>query len=136
MALKLLTGTNAAIDIGFGGSPVSVKCFFGRWRLAINAQAFGQTTFCSGGWVVEALGLKQGALTLGGYASTGNAYSDPLALFAAAPVAGILTADTANTISGSFNPTTDAIELVAAANSGRDVDMRSTSALTTAWVIM
>lgn len=136
MALVLVNGTSALTDFTLGaGSGVSVKCIFGRITATFNRRSFEQTTFCSGGWVVEIMGMKQITFDLSGFVSEGNAYSDPSALFATStPVAFVFTADTGCTYTGSGNAITDSETLTAAADSARNLQIRSSGSVTVAWV--
>jgi hypothetical protein len=134
MSLALLHGSNSAIDISLGGT--SVKCSFARWIATITRGSTRTTTFCSGGWVEEQPGDKQLLARLDGYASKGVAYSDVLVwVTAAASIAVVLTADTSCTLTFQANVFEDGIELVASNNSGRGVSLRSTGAVTSAWVV-
>jgi hypothetical protein len=139
MALTLLDGTTAAIDftLAFSGSnQVSVKCAFSRISARMQRGFTDRTTFCSTGWVEEIPGMKQLLMSLAGYASKGTAYSDPLALFSDnVPRPFLFTADTGCTLTGNANAVSDGVDLVAAANSGRGIDLRSHGPVTSAWVV-
>jgi hypothetical protein len=137
--LALLDGTTAAIDmtLAFSGTnQVSVKCAFNRISARMNRGFTDRTTFCSTGWVEEIPGMKQLLISLAGYASKGTPYSDPLALFSDnVPRPFLFTADTSCTLSGNAHAASDGVDLVAAANSGRGIDLRSTGPVTSAWVV-
>lgn len=79
--------------------------------------------------------MKQMSGSLVGFGSKGVAFSDPLIWFTAAPTAFIGTFDTSCTLTGNVNVFGDGISVVAAANSGRSVDFRSTAAIVSAWVV-
>jgi hypothetical protein len=132
--LSLLHGSNSAIDISM--ATVSVRCSFARWIATITRGSTRTTTFCSAGWVEEQPGDKQLLARLDGYASKGVSYSDVLVwVTSATAIAVILTADTGCTLTFNANVFEDGIELVASNNSGRGVSMRSTGAVTSAWVV-
>lgn len=133
MALELLHGSLASIDISLGGT--SVKCVFSRWMATIVRGATAATTFCSGGWVEEQPGMRQLLARLDGFASKGTAYSNPLTYITATdtiPV--VLTADMGCTLTFEGNVFEDGIELNAAANGGRGISLRSSGAVVAAWV--
>lgn len=135
MALSIITGSLATHDVTMGGS--SVKCGFGRMAMQIVRSATRSTTFCSSGFVEEIPGEKQGVGSLLGYVVKGVAWADPLVwVNASAPVAMVMTADAGPcTLSANVNVFSDGIDLVAAANSGRNVDFRTTGPVTSAWIV-
>jgi hypothetical protein len=135
MALAILTGSNTTTDISLGGT--SVKCGFGRVAAQIVRGAFRTTTFCSGGWVAEIPGERQLVGSLLGYSIVGVAYADPLIWVTDEDgVAMIITAQTGATITFTANVFSDGLDLVAAANSGRNVDFRSTGTVSTVWPVV
>ncbi len=134
MALTLLSGTSANIDISLAGA--SVKCSFGMWSATFVRSATRTTTFCSGGWVEEQPGDKQLLFRLDGYAGKGVAHTDPsIYVTASSTTAVILTADTGCTLTFAGNVFEDGVQLVAAANSGRSISGRSSGSVTTAWTV-
>lgn len=141
MALKLLDGTNAVIDIASkvliaDASAISMKCIASQISFTFRRPTTPKTTFCGNGWVDGTPGNKQMFAVVGGFMSTGAKYSDPLAFFTEQlGVTFTITADTSNTITGTWIETEDASTLVAAANSGRSMAFESSGVVTTAWVI-
>lgn len=133
-ALTLLHGSQSTIDVTIESA--SIKCAFARWIATITRGSTRTTTFCSGGWVEEQPGDKQLLCRLDGYASKGTSFSDPLVwVTASATVSIVLTADTGCTLTFEGNVFEDGIELVASNNSGRGVSLRSSGAVSSAWVI-
>jgi hypothetical protein len=138
MALELLEGTTAAIDltVEFGGTPASLKAAFNYISARMQRGFFDQTTFASDGWVSETCGMRQCLIHADGYASKGTPFSDPLELFSDnVPRAVVFTADTGCTITGDYLAASDGIGMRAAANSDRGIDLRSRGAVTSAWVV-
>lgn len=134
MAVQIITGSNANIDISIANT--SVKCAFASWSFTLTRGATSATTFCSSGWVSEIPGMKQGVGSLIGYSTKGVAYSDPsIWVTSASSLAVILTADTNCSFTMSANFFSDGADLVAAANSARGVSFRSDGVVTTAWVV-
>lgn len=135
MALAILTGTNTNIDVNMNAA--SVKCGFGRVAAQIVRGGFRTTTFCSGGWISEVPGERQLVGSLLGYTLTGVAYADPLVWVTdddGVPM--IITATTAATLTFTANIFSDGLDLVAAANSGRSVDLRSTGTVSSVWPVV
>lgn len=134
MAMSILTGSLSTTDVTLGGA--SVKCGFGRLSCQFVRQATSSITFCTSGWVAEIPGMKQMIGSLIGYVTKGVAWSDPLVwINSATPVAFVGTADTDCEITASINVFADGVDLVAAANSARGVDFRSTGEVETDWVV-
>lgn len=133
MALSLITGSLSTTDISM--ATVSIKCISAQMALAFSRQSTSATTFCSSGWVEEIPGMKQMSGSIAAFGSKGVAYSDPLVWFTAGPTAFIGTADTACTLTGNINVFGDGITLVAAANSTRPIDFRSTGAIVSSWTV-
>lgn len=134
MALALITGSNANIDISV--ATISIKCLFARWAMQITAGSTSATTFCSTGWVKEIKGMLQGVGSFAGYTSKGFSASDPLVwVTASSPLAFVGTVDTSCTLSSNINVFSDGVDIVAAANAGRGVDWRTDGAVTSAWVV-
>jgi hypothetical protein len=135
MALAILTGSNSTTDVSM--ATVSVKCGFGRVAAQIVRGGFRTTTFCTGGWVAEVPGERQLVGSLLGYTITGVAYADPLIWVTDDDgVAMIITAMTGATLTFTANVFSDGIDLVAAANSGRNVDFRSTGTVSSVWPVV
>lgn len=134
MAIALLDGTNAAIDVTI--ATVSIKAMAAAWTARMLRDFFEQTTFASGGWRARVPGMKQCLVSVAGFSSKGISMSDPLALFATqAPMASVYTADTSCSITGNFHYGSDEHSYVAAGNSGRVIAGESYGPVTTAWVI-
>jgi len=77
MALSLLDGTNAAIDmvITIASATNSVKCSFGYMSADVVREFTEKTTFCSSGWRSRQPGMKQVVGHLDGFVSKGAAKS-------------------------------------------------------------
>lgn len=139
MALALLDGSNAAIDVNFsipGGSATSFKNIAAVWTARINRDFTEATTFASGGWRSRTPGMRQLIGSLAGFASKGWAGADPLVLMSLqAAIAIVLTADTGCTYTFTGHVGSDETTLVAAANSGRIITFESVGVVVTAWVI-
>jgi hypothetical protein len=135
MALSIITGSLATTDMTI--ATVSVKCAFGRMALQFVRGGFRTTTFCSASWVEEVGGEIQGVGSLLGYTTKGWASASPLAwITAPAPIAFVMTADTSCTLTGLLNVFSDGLDLVAQANSGRNVDFRTSNTVAAAWVVV
>lgn len=141
MALKLLDGTTAAIDITSkilvaDASETSMKCIASQVSFTFRRPTTPKTTFCGTGWASGTPGNKQMFAVVGGFMSTGADYSDPLAFFTEQTgVAFTLTADTGSTVTGTWIETEDASTLIAAANSGRSMAFESQGVVSTTWIV-
>lgn len=137
MALQLLDGTNATIDISFNA--ISYKCVASYWSADLDRQFFESTVFCSGGWVDEIGGKKQLIGRMDGFASSGYAGSDPLALFntsfQSTGFPFVLTANTGCYISGNANASRVHTGMRAALQSEFAIDFKSKGAVTTVWIV-
>jgi hypothetical protein len=134
MAYAFLDGTNAAIDGSFGGS--SIRNIAGVWSARIAREFFERTVFASGIWKQRQPGMMQLTGVFGKFATKSGVLSDPMALMTStAPIAVVLTADTACTYSFSGHVGSDDQTLVAAANAYGAVAYESYGTVTTAWVV-
>lgn len=133
MALVILNGTTASADISF--ATVSLKCAFSYMSFDFVREMFEQTTFCSSGWRSRIPGMKQLLGRLDGFATTGAAFSDPLAyMTTTVPVAIVATLDTSCTLTFSGFVNRSHVGLRAAGASEAGLDFESTGAVTSAWV--
>lgn len=135
MALALLDGTNANIDISFGG--VSHKCVYNMWSADLDRQFNEQTTFCSTNWKDETPGMRQLTGQAKGFVSKGSALSDPTAsgFTSQTGVAIVLTMDVGCTLTFTGWVGRVHVGVQAALNSEQSVDFRSKGAVTVAWVV-
>lgn len=134
MALSIIDGTNANIDISIGAS--SIKCVAGAFSAKIGREFFEQTVFCSGMWVKRQPGRMQLTGMASRFASKGAAYSDPLAFMTSSTaIAFVLTADTSCTYTFSGHVSSDDMTFVAAANATGGIAYESYGAVVTAWVV-
>jgi hypothetical protein len=132
--LSILDGSNANIDLSLDGN--SYKCVFNFWTADIVRAFTEATTFCSSGWRSRVPGLKQLVGHAQGYASKGQAISDPSALIAeqsGIPI--VLTADTGCTFSFTGHVSRSRTSFRAAENSDAGLDFESTGPVTVAWVL-
>lgn len=134
MAITILDGSNVNVDIALGS--VSYKCVANYWSADIVREFTEATTFCTTGWRSETPGLKQLIGHMDGFASTGFAGSDPLALFSSQTgVSFALTATTGCAFVGTCHMARDHTGIRAAQNSERAIDFRSKGAVSTAWTV-
>jgi hypothetical protein len=142
MALKLLDGTIAAIDIkalmtaGSTTPTLSIRCMASALAFTFRRPFSQKTTFCNTGWTKPTGGPRTMFAVVSGFMSTGAAFSDPLILFALdASSSFVFTADTGSTITGQWMESEDANSLTAFANSGRSMSFESDDAISTTWVV-
>lgn len=135
MALALLDGTNANIDISFGGA--SHKCLFNYWTADLERDFTEATTFCSSGWRSRIPGMRRLTGRAEGYLGKSTAVTDPTVtgFTSQAAVAIVLTADTGCTYTFSGYVGRVHAGLRAAANSEYAVEFESAGQVTVAWVV-
>lgn len=134
MALSLLDGTGASVDFTIAGS--SVKCIFGYMAFAVGREMLEATTFCTSGWRSRKPGMKQGVVSLAGYASKGVTYSDPLTMMSnQTGLSFVATFDTSCSLAFTGHAVNDAMGIRAAGMSDRTLSIESDGAITSAWVI-
>lgn len=136
MALALLDGSSSTIDFTSGSSPVSWKCVVSYMSIDIGRRMEDRTTFCTGGgWASGVPTMKQAAIRLDGFLSTGLTISDPLALFATtAAVAFVATFFTGCTFTGTMHAVGQHSGMRAQGASEMGVSAVSDGAMTSAWV--
>jgi hypothetical protein len=137
MSLAIIDGSNATIDVSL--NTVSYKCMASYWSADISRDMLNITTFCSGGWRARRPGQNVLTGRIVGFATTGFAGSDPLALFAsgfqASGVPFVLTATSGCYLSGTCNVTNDHIGMRAALESEAGTDFESTGPVTSVWIV-
>jgi hypothetical protein len=135
MAVALLDGSNANIDISFGGT--SYKTVFNYWSADLERDFTEATVFSSGGWRARIPGLKRLTGRADGYASKGAPQSDPTqsGFTSQTGVAIVLTADTGCTFTFTGFVGRAHTGLRAAANSEFSLEFESTGTVTVAWVV-
>ena len=135
MPLALLDGSNANIDISFGGT--SYKAVFNYWSADLERDFTEATTFASGGWRARIPGLKRLTGRADGYASSGAPQSDPTAsgFTSQTATAIILTATTGCTFTFTGYVGRSHIGMRAAQNSEFSLEFESTGSVTVAWVV-
>jgi hypothetical protein len=136
MALALLDGSTAAVDFTSGASPVSWKCVVSYMSFDLGRRMEDRTTFCTtGGWAQGVPTMKQGAIRLDGFLSTGATYSDPILLFSStAAVAFVATFHTGCTMTGNMHATGFHAGMRAQGASEMGVSAVTDGAVTSAWV--
>ena len=145
MPEKLLDGTNASADLTIQdldatgtvtGTATSIKCIIGDMSIQHTQQTIQKGTFCSSSWMKNSPGFRQGALTASGYASSGQKYSDPLALINKPRASRyIATFDTGCTEQFDAVTTLDSIGIGAFRNSDRNMAAVFDGAPSSTWVI-
>jgi len=141
MALKLLDGTLAAIDVvvnltGVTTPSLSIKCMASALAFTFRRPLGQKTTFCNTGWTKPTPGPRTMFAVVSGFMSTGTTFSDPLVLFSVdIATSFIFTADSGSTIQGNWMESEDANSLTAFANSGRSMSFESSDSITSTWVI-
>lgn len=145
MALKLLDGTVAAIDImlaanatvtSIGTATLSIRCIASAVAFTFRRPLGQKSTFCNTGWTKPTPGPRTMFAVVSGFMSTGASYSDPLVYFTQDfPSAFLFTADTGSTLQGAWMESEDADSLTAFANSGRSMSFESSDAVASTWVV-
>jgi hypothetical protein len=140
MPLTLIDGSAAGVDFTTGSAPVSWKCAVSYMSIDIGRRMEDRTTFCtSGGWASGVPTMKQAAIRLDGFLSTGETISDPLHLFAStssvAWVATFSTSGSGSTLAGNMHAVGYHAGIRAQAASEMGMSAVSDGAITSGWVI-
>lgn len=136
MALSLLDGSSATLDFTTGSSPVSWKCVVSYMSIDLGRRLEDRTTFCTGGgWASGVPTMKQAAIRLDGFMSTGATFSDPLAMMATtAAVPFVATFFTGCTYTGNMHAVGQHSGMRAQGASEMGLSAVSDGAITSAWV--
>lgn len=137
MALALLDGSTAGIDFSTHSAPISWKCVTSYFSVDIGRRLEDRTTFCtSGGWASAVPTMKQAAIRLDGFLSSGVAISDPLYLFSStAAVAWTATFATGCTLAGDMHATGYHAGMRAQGASEMGVSAVSNGTVSSVWVV-
>jgi hypothetical protein len=134
MALTLLNAASGNTNITFDGS--SYKCITNRFEVDDVRQFTEATTLCSSKWVEETPARRQLFGTLIGFASKGDAISNPHTLIDEdETIEIVLTYDTDCTKTFDGYVSRSRTSVIATANGEQVYDFRSSGAVTTAWVV-
>lgn len=141
MALQLLDGTDATVDLGVtfpsGTAASSFRCIVNQMEYRRNRQFQTAKTLCSTKWESEKPSVNQDFITVQKFGSRGATISDLSPLMTMTASASVVfTAYTGCTYSGSFWLSDDFIGV----NAGSfampgSCSFRSDGAVSTAWVI-
>lgn len=136
MALELLDGSSATIDLNMGSAPVSWKCAINYFSFDLGRRMEDRTTFCTGGqWASGVPTMKQGAIRADGFLSKGATFSDPMFLFSTTtPVPFVATFFTGCTITGNMHAVGHHSGMRAQGASEMGVSAVTDGAVTSAWV--
>lgn len=137
MALALLDGSAAGIDFSTGSAPVSWKCVASYMSVDIGRRMEDRTTFCtSGGWASGVPTMKQAAIRVDGFLSSGVSISDPMLLFSStSAVAFVATFATGCTLAGDMHAVGFHAGMRAQGASEMGMSAVSNGTVTSVWVV-
>lgn len=140
MALTLLDGTDASVDLGVaisGTTQSSLRCIINALEYRSGRSFQTAKTLCSGKWESEKPGVNQDFIRVTKFASRGATISDLSPLLTATASASVtFTAFTGCTKTGAFWMDSDSLT-VSAGNFAMpgECTFRSDGAIATVWVI-